>query len=441
MSTRNIIEMQVVNPKDVDVVINQIAGRIRDPRGAKWMRRMGRHMLLNMDVLHKEPMPLKPENRGGQRFNNPERARPSASHFDPSGSWVGKKPEEVVRPEEQEREDMRRRAEAAPRQRTESVHQIRKMVRRVCEGYETVFHRPVVQKEIDANFEKYKPAKGRAEPRLGTSPKLNKLEPWSQISHKERAKQKPPEGQSDEEATQHSLEKDSHYFKPFKTGTRQTIKDLNAVADWFNWLKPEDDVFKRLTAPASDTNAYREILRQAKEWKTMTVNEPWKLINDYGAIATHGNLSLRKMSLARTVLGVSNALAIRLGPGGELERRNRNEGEDLPRSSTLQPTKDWTKPIWCTKDEHNAKSYTSSGPLYMIVKDGVPWIQLYAQGTSSQASTPDNKPVTMAIAQQVAPLFNTPEALAAIQDAAEGTTGAGAIKKAVQALGGRRKAA
>lgn len=436
-STRNIIEMQVVNPKDVDVVINQIAGRIRDPRGAKWMRRMGRHMMLNMDVLHKEPMPLDPEERGGQRFSNPDRKRPSASYYDPKGGWVGKKPDEVVRPEEQERDDMRARAEAAPHQRTESVHQIRKMVRRVCEGYETVFHRPVVQKEIDANFEKYKPAKGKAEPRLGVSPKLAKLEPWAQISHKERAKQKPPEGADEETAAQHGLEKDSHYFKPFKTGTRQTVKDLNAVADWFNWLKPEDDMFKRLTAPASDVNSYRDIVNKAKEWKAMTVNEPWKLINDYRVIAKSGNLELRKMTLPRTIVGVSNSLAIRLGPSGALERRHREEGEDLQRAANMSAGKEWTKPIWCTKDEHHAKNYA---PLYMVMKDGVPWVQIHANGKSSQGSTPDNKPATPAMAKEIAPLFNTPEALAVLDGVEDSESGAGAIKRAVNA-GRKRQAA
>ena len=476
VNVRALIEMQVVNPKDADALVNQIAARVRDPRAAKWMRRTGRHMLLNPDLLYSEPLEIEPLvhsgskqiGRGGRRYNIPHHERPSMHHYsagglaDPvtgavsSSPWVGEQPKEEFAPEtlhspsEKETEEIRQRIKGytkvqapVPREQTEAVWQIRRLIRRLTEAekpgknYSTILHRPVVKADIEQNYDPYKPARKPAH--LGKSPQLSKLEPWAKISHKEHAKEEPPPDLSSEDLEQWKLQHRTHYFKPFKAASRNMVKDLNAVADWFNWLPAEDPIFKNLTMPAGDVKGYRTLVAKARAWKRQTEDEPWLLVKDFKELSRIGNLSLHKMVLPATVVGVNNSVAVRSGPGGTVEIRKKGENEDvpvLPGYGSL--TREWSSVGWCTREMSRAKSYLSQAPLYMINKDGLPWIEVHPDPKGTQAKTPDNKEIGMEVARQVAPLFNNPQALAALQQIQYSNSGLGAIKRALDALRGQR---
>ena len=58
-----LLELNVINVKDIDNEINKLAARLTDPRAQKWFRRVPRFFLINIDRLLKEPYVTKAEPR------------------------------------------------------------------------------------------------------------------------------------------------------------------------------------------------------------------------------------------------------------------------------------------------------------------------------------------------------------------------------------------
>jgi hypothetical protein len=75
-----LLEMNVINARDIDMEIAKLAARLSDPRAKSWFKRVPRFFLINIDRLLSEPYKAKAEPRGfyGRKF-----------YADPKGGWMG----------------------------------------------------------------------------------------------------------------------------------------------------------------------------------------------------------------------------------------------------------------------------------------------------------------------------------------------------------------
>ena len=73
-----LLELNVINVKDIDVEINRLTARLIDPRAKRWFKRVPRYFLINIDRLLKEPYVAQAE---------PRSIRGSKYHAKATGGW------------------------------------------------------------------------------------------------------------------------------------------------------------------------------------------------------------------------------------------------------------------------------------------------------------------------------------------------------------------
>lgn len=340
-----LLELNIVNVKDVDAIINRMASSVLDPRAEKWFRRVPRFFLINIDRLQKEPYLAKAEPR-----------TPSGSkyYYSPQGGWVAGKGRS---PERNPNDPLPVREEYDPEKQT----------------YTSALHEPAVQRDLEQSFTPFKPAKAKVKRLLGEPPTKKELQPWM----------------TDPQAKA----KEFHHFDPVQTGRRELFTRLTNLIHYLNYnarfvgKKFEDEqdqaatvdaekLMRRLeTMKTDDVNGFRDVLKDSADFHAHVKEKPWFFTKDGLTIAEHGALTMRKVILPETASAFS--------------KRTTAEGDVA---------------AWCTKSVGTAGGYVKQGPLYFIDKDELPYILAHFESGQVRQATTDST-ITDEQVREIAPLF------------------------------------
>ena len=232
-----LLEVNVINVKDIDVELNKLAARLSDPRAQKWFKRVVRYFVINIDRLLKEPLVAKAEPRKMYHPPNVGGGEYGASKYyaDPRGGWANTQEPEAIpagklgkpwgekefagRPQDcqkcagtgnlktirhfetgeeyetasntRDTEAERRTWKPCPRCKGTGEHRwLESLLRRMLgellgeqydpkkQTYTTALHEPVVQKDIEQSFTPFKPAKAKTKSIIGEPPAKSELQPW-----------------------------------------------------------------------------------------------------------------------------------------------------------------------------------------------------------------------------------------------------------------------
>jgi hypothetical protein len=364
-----LLELNVINVKDIDNEINKLAAKLSDPRAQGWFKRVPRYFLVNIDRLLKEPYVAKAEPRphGSSKY-----------YYSPKGGWMAHgKPES-----ESPKSPLPVREEYDPEKRT----------------YTTALHEPVVQKDIEQSFQKFKPTKAKAKRAFGEPPTKSELQPWMTAAGND--------------------EKELHHFDPIQTRRRELFIRLNNVVNFLNYQavlsnfyqnnrnknmatmnreeqveiingQEADALLDRLKGmKADDVAGFRDVLKKSADFTVEVKEKPWVFTKDGKTIAQHGEYTLRKTIFPETVKAFSRrAVDAALWRMGNLTPAENGEGY-------------W--PTWCTKGSH-ADTYANQGPLYFADRNDRPYVLAHFE--SGQVRNPYNSQITAEEARNVAPLF------------------------------------
>jgi hypothetical protein len=346
-----LLELNIVNAKDVDSIISKLAARISDPRAQKWFQRVPRFFLINIDRLLKEPYVAKAEPRG---------MRGSKYYADPRGGWIAGRQPEIPKGN-----PLPVREQYDPEKQT----------------YTTALHEPVVQKDIEQSFAKFKPAKAKAKRMFGEPPVKKELQPWMTAPGAE--------------------EKEFYHFDPIQTGRRELFSRLTNLVHYLNYqhsliaraaipegemddqeranaLEAEKLMRKLEVMKTDDIASFRDVMKEGGDFMDKVKDKPWFFTKDGKTIAQHGNLTLRKAIYPETVVAFS--------------KRNAATGE---------------LPVWCTKALSYATTYSNQGPLYFIDKDDKPYV--LAHWPTHQVYNVQDSPLNDRVVHEIAPLFVDPD--------------------------------
>lgn len=341
-----LLELNIVNVKDVDNEINKLAAKVSDPRAQKWFRRVPRFFLINIDRLLKEPYVAKAEPRG---------MRGSKYYADPRGGWVAGR-----EPEAQKGSPLPVREQYDPEKQT----------------YTTALHEPAVQKDIEQSFTQFKPAKAKAKDVFGAPPTKKQLQPWM--------------------TTPDAAEKEFYHFDPIQTRRRELFSRLMNLVHYLNYQhnliakaagEGEMDDQERANATEAeklmrklevmktdDIAGFRDIMKDSANFMEQVKDKPWFFTKDGKTVSQHNNLTMRKAVYPETVMAFSK----RLTAEGQL-------------------------PVWCTKSLQYATSYSNQGPLYFIDKNDKPYV--LAHFPSHQVYNVHDRPLDASVVSEIAPLF------------------------------------
>ena len=339
-----LLELNIINVKDVDSEIAKLASRLTDPRAQKWFKRVPRFFLINIDRLLKEPYVVRAEPRG---------QRSSKYYADPNGGWkTGSQPEQPGAP--------------LP---------VRETYDKENQTYTTSLHEPAVQRDIEQSFTSFKPAKAKAKRIFGEPPTKTELQPWM----------KGPEAK----------EKEFHHFDPIQTRRRELFGRLGQLVSYLNYQssligKQSDEATEKANATEAealmrkletmktdDIQGFRDVLKDAGNFIQDVKDRPWFFTKDGQTIAKSGDLVMRKVIFPETAVAFS--------------KRTDAAGDS---------------PIWCTKSQSTASSYLSQGPLYFIDKDDKPFILVHLP--THQVKDIGNMNVSGNVVSAIAPLFADP---------------------------------
>ena len=431
-----LLELNVLNAQDIDRELQNLAAYIEDPRAKKWLLRVGRHFIINIDQLMKQPYRAKAEPRG--HFSSKYRYEPTGG-FDPKqapaepspetkAKWWGEQPMagdpnachtcggsgyiRLVPPDKSKVTGWTTHDPESERQRCpdckgtgkrkypkptggegffpESKTLIEAGRKRAAAAappeevfepdpsgvYTSRLHEPTVQKHIDQNFKPYKTKTAPKKGLFGGPPTASKAEPWI----KER-----------------EAEQELHHFDPIQVRRRELWINLENLVNYFNFKsglltkkdskKPDEQnrarnaelFFRQLeTMHTADLDGFRDIMRQGQDYADDVENRPWLYMSDPKLVSEYQNLKLIRATLWQTVY--------------RLSRREAEKGDD---------------PSWCTNGEHHAKSYSSQGPLYFVDKNGYPYVLVHFEST--QAKDLNDSEIGPDVAQEIAPLFADPK--------------------------------
>ena len=402
-----LLELNVLNVEDVDQELRSLAAHVYDPRGQKWLLRVARYWITNIDQLIELPYTAKAVERG---------AHSSKYYYDPAGGWRGQnKPKsESVRslfnpslmeageklnvvyfkagdewqwmafppksdravlhgsaPDEESAEAMAREAVLAGGYKLGRVKQEEPVDIDPEKTYTTKLGSPVYQRHLDQNFSPYTTRKAPKKSLYGNPPTADEAPGW--VKSKE-----------DSDALYH--------FDAIQVRRRELWLRLEYVVHYFNYLfrvmrsqtKPEkakeaEAFFRRMeTMKTTDADGFRDVLKLASEFQEDVETRPWKFANDGRVIAASGEYELRR--------AVSWQMAMKLAQ--RTTRYNRGK-----------PT------VWCVgSTEHYAKSYIKSGPLYFVDRDGEPyWLIHFETPQNLDATGTDS--MDREQARDFAPLF------------------------------------
>jgi len=349
-----LLELNVINVKDIDNEINKLAARISDPRAQKWFRRVPRFFLINIDRLLKEPYVVKAE---------PRNIRASKYYADPRGGWVAGR-----EPEGQEGSPLPVREQYDPEKQT----------------YTTALHEPAVQKDIEQNFTQFQPAKAKAKRVFGAPPTKKELQPWMTA----------PEAK----------EKEFHHFDPIQTRRRELFGRLDELANYLNWqarltsqTQSEDDaeranaveaekLMRRLEVmKTDDIQGFRDVMKLAGNFSGEVKDKPWLFTKDGQLIAQHGNLTLRKVIFPETASVFSK------------------RGQSTQTTAGKSTDGNGYMPVWCTKAVGTAKGYLDQAPLYFVDKNDRPYV--LAHFPTHQVYNVHDRGLDNTVVKEIAPLF------------------------------------
>lgn len=361
-----LLELNVINVKDIDNEINKLAGRLIDPRAQKWFKRVPRFFLINIDRLLKEPYVVKAEPRSqwGSKY-----------YADPRGGWV---------------------AGRQPAAQPGDVMPVRETYDPEKQTYTTALHEPAVQRDIEQSFVPFTPKKAKAKRLFGDPPTKNELEPWMTA----------PTAKG----------KQFHHFDPIQTRRRELFGRLDQLVNFLNWQAkliaknkqapqteaPEENdeslpanaeeaekLMRTLeTMKTDDIQGFRNVLKEAGNFSSAVKDKPWLFTKDGQLIARHGNLTMRKVIFPETASVFS--------------KRGQNERTSSGKSSDGNGD----MPVWCTKAVQTAQSYLKDGPLYFIDKDNRPYV--LAHFPTGQVYNVHDRALSPDVVAEIAPLFADP---------------------------------
>ena len=366
-----LLELNVINVKDIDNEINKLAARLTDPRAQKWFRRVPRFFLINIDRLLKEPYVTKAE---------PRSQWASKYYANPKGGWVkgrGPKP-----------------GDTAPDALNAAFGGVRENYDAEKQTYTTSLHEPAVQRDIEQSFAPFKPTKAKAKRLHGEPPTKTELQPWMTAPGAE--------------------EKEFHHFDPIQTRRRELFGRLGELVNYLNWqttlitkaknptpeLEDEENrddslganaeeaevLLRKLeTMKTDDIQGFRDVLKAAGDFSTHVKDKPWLFTKDGQLIARSGPLTLRKVIFPDTASMFSK------------------RGQATSTSSGASADGNGDMPAWCTKSASTANSYLKDGPLYFVDKNNRPYV--LAHFPSAQVYNVHDRPLDNAVAKEIAPLF------------------------------------
>jgi hypothetical protein len=433
-----LLELNVLNVQDIDRELKKLAAYVEDPRAQKWLMRVARNFIINIDQLLKQPYRAKAEPRG--HFGSKYRYEPTGG-FDPKQApaepssetrikWWGEQPmagdpnachtcggsgyvqtikhtetgEEVQAPwTTRDPEEERKRCPdckgtgkrkyqkpsggegffpesktliEAGRKRAAAMSPEEPIEPDPAGVYTSTLHEPAIQRHIDQNFRPYRTKTAPKKELFGGPPPASKVEPWV----KER-----------------ETEQELHHFDPIQVRRRELWINLENLVNYFNWKssvlakrdseKPEEQnrarsaelFFRQLeTMPTADLEGFRDIMRQGQDYAYDVENRPWLYMTDPKLVSEYRGLKLIRATLWQTVYHLS---------------RRKTAKDD--------------EPTWCTNTEHHAKSYSSQGPLYFVDKNGYPYVLLHFETT--QAKGLNDAEIEAPVAKEIAPLFADPQ--------------------------------
>lgn len=431
-----LLELNVLNTQDVDTELRHLAATVSDPRAQKWLMRVARHFLLNIDQLMKQPYRAKAEPRGGWS---------SKYHYKSTGGWEpGQAPEEPA-PEGRNKwweekpmagdpnachtcggsgyvKDIRHAETGEPTQTAwiqgvdspelkrkcptcngtgkvsyENHPAFESLARRVVEAtrkkkapapepeepeepgvYKSRLHEPDVARQIHQNFRAYSTKKAPKSRHYGEAPPASEAPDWA----KER-----------------ESEQELHYFDPIQTRRRELWIRLENVVHFFNYkareLSKADSenpneraaaenakmFFRRLeTMRTGDIDGFRQVMVQAQDFMYDVKHRPWLYMEDPKLISDSGGYQLLRASMPQTVV--------------QLSKRDTVKGDT---------------PDWCTHTEHHAENYSNQGPLYFVDKEGYPYALIHFESGQAKSAAPNEPEINAEEAREIAPLFLDPK--------------------------------
>lgn len=344
-----LLEVNVINVKDIDNELGKLASRLYDPRAEKWFKRVPRFFLINIERLLKEPYVAKAE---------PRTIRGSKYYADPRGGWVSGR-----EPEEPEGSPLPVREQYDPKKKT----------------YTTALHEPVVQKDIEQSFQRFIPKKAKAKRHFGEPPAKKELQPWMTAPEAEQ--------------------KEFYHFDPVQMRRRELYGKLSNLVNYLNYqstlakkrdsedpqerAKAEDAeaLFQKLaTMKTDDIEGFRDVMQSAANFGGEVKEKPWLFTKDGQTVAAYNDLVMRKAIFPETVVAFSRR---------PVDPNEPNNEDNWPR--------------WCTKAIGHAETYTRQGPLYFIDKNDRPYVLVHLP--SNQVRNIENQNIAQEVAREIAPLF------------------------------------
>lgn len=165
-----LLELNVINVHDIDREMNQLAAGVYDPRAAGWFKRVARYFIINIDQLL-DPQKVKTtELRGGRRHQDPGEGAPmhidaTKYHLHPSGKWLGttapqhRSEFEFELGADNEWKKVEKKYPVPPEK---NVHGNMPSDLKP-EEWDTQFHQPAIQKDIERSFTPFNPKSPPAE--------------------------------------------------------------------------------------------------------------------------------------------------------------------------------------------------------------------------------------------------------------------------------------
>lgn len=263
-----LLELNVINVKDIDREMNQLAAGVYDPRAAAWLKRVARYFLINIEQLL-EPKKVKAEPRGGGRYQGGHEGadiHPASSkyHFQPSGKWMGHSPDTALP------------AEPGGMEPGE---------------WRTQFHQPEIKKQIGQNFTPFAPKKAKAKGMLWGPPTKDKLDPWMK-DYKSKKPKAPEAGTPEAEKAEYAGQ--LYHFDPIVVRRRELFLNLHNTVNYLNWVytiaqrKSNDAAEQQETQEASlllrkletmktaDLDGFNEVMQQTQQFMDEVKNNPEK---------------------------------------------------------------------------------------------------------------------------------------------------------------------
>jgi hypothetical protein len=384
-----LLEVSVLNVKDLDRELDRLASGVYDERGQAWLKRVGRYWVLNVDKLVSEPYALPT----GKRVTGQERETPGDwrqySAFQPAPGeqpeaekkladlyqqaginptapnarfrlrdWASKQGKNVAKQVDQAL------LQASPEPRTSLSRSVLgqyapkiKSWQRVGHGEANVPGEVEMVEPYTTGFAPFKSAKAKKAPPSQQMSKLKDFDPAKHALYGEPPSKEDVPGfvKGGEEGGEQF-----YHFDPVKVRQRELWMRLQDVVDLFNHMtkRTEDrgnKFFNGLSRMRpEDLDGFRNVINAAVDHKR---GSSGRLTGeDNVVLAKYGDLELIQVSTLETAKKL-----------GTMPVPAENNPNDIPLAETT----------WCTRTDHYGPTYLRNGPLFDIFKNGAPYMQFH----------------------------------------------------------------